>query len=109
VSLKELLLKQARTVATKKVRVGEVEVTVREMNVTTFERYMEAGRKKDRELANSILISESVVDENGSTVMTVDEARSLATSVRLSLNIISAVLEMSGVTEEEDEKHPVAS
>ena len=102
--LKQQLLGLA-TLRTKTVELDKLKVTVREAGATAFSEYGTILREqKDVEKANATLIADCVVDEDGNTIMTIEEAMPLAKQARTAVAIIGAVMELSGFAEA-DEKN----
>jgi hypothetical protein len=95
-------------------------VRVREIGTTDFAKYGEIinGKKAekdqpavapDKQEATAFMISKCVVEVDSDTpLLTIEEARQIAASARVSMPIVSKVMELSGFKGEE-EKHPDAS
>jgi hypothetical protein len=91
------------------------EFLVREIGTMDFARYGELANGKtdedgksivtaDKQEATAFLISRCVVDENHASLLTIEEARQLAASARVSMPIVSKVMELSGFQGEKEKK-----
>ena len=111
-SVKEALLNAAKT-RSKVVDVGDASVRVREVGAMEFAEYGKT-LKKDKVKATASLIAACVIDDDGNPMLTVEEAGELAKSARVSMPLVTAIMELSGFgdddeDEEGDEKEPDAS
>ena len=100
-------LAQLATLRTKEVTVEGETFTVRESSAATFAEY---GRlqKTDRTAAIALLLRESIVVPEGEERLSVKDATGIALSQRVSIPLISAVMEINGYAGNEvnEEKEP---
>lgn len=89
-----------------KVTIDDVEYTLREVDAASFSDYADK-QKTDQTEANALLIHQSLLDENGELMLTLEEARVAAKSGRMVRPIIQKALELSGLAEPENK--PVAN
>ncbi len=84
------------------VEVGGELVTVREVGALEFAEY---GKllKTDRLNATAGLIAGCVIDADGNPLLSIEEARQVARSARLSMPIVKRVMELSGFGDDEKE------
>lgn len=101
---KDKLLSVAAT-RSKMVDVGGLSVRVREVGALEFAEYG-SMLSADRLRATATLIAACVINEDGQPMLSVDEAMQIAGTARVSMPLVSAILELSGIT---DEKEPDAS
>lgn len=107
-AVKAKLLSAAET-RSRVVDVDGEPVRVREVGAMEFAEYG-AELKKDRTRATAQLIAACVVDDEGNPVLSVDEAVKVAKSARVSMPLVTAIMELSGFgDDEDDEKEPDAS
>lgn len=107
-AVKAKLLTASKT-RSKVVDVDGEPVNVREVGALEFAEYG-ALLKVDRLKATAQLIAACIVDEDGNPVLTVEEATQVARSARVSMPLVTAIMELSGFGEDEgDEKEPDAS
>lgn len=97
-SLKEKLLASAKP-RTKTVDVDGEVITVKEVSVVDFAEYGKL-QKDDRLSAVSYLLSKCVVDDEGNALLTADEAAVVASTARVGMELVNAILSVSGVTGE---------
>ena len=104
-SLRDQLLALAQ-LRTDVVTIGDVRLTVREVGAMEFAEY---GKKlkADRLGATAELIAACVVDDEGNTVLSIDDAKQFAKSARVSMPVVRKIMELSGFGEG-DEKEPDA-
>ena len=95
----------ARLLAAAAVRTASVAIdgesyTVREVGAASFAEY---GKllKADPRGASAVLLAECVIDEDGKPVLTLDEAREVANSLRVTMPLVQAIMELSGFAEKE--------
>jgi hypothetical protein len=74
--------------------------TVREGSAVAFVEYMSL-LQVDRDRATATLLADSVVDEKGGPLLTVDEAVAVARSARVSMALMRSIMELSGFSEKE--------
>lgn len=105
-SIKAGLLKAAE-LRSKMVIVESEEVHVREVGALAFAEY---GKelKTDRLKATASIIASCVIDEDGGQLLTAEEAMTIASSARVSMPIVNAIMELSGFGDDA-EKEPDAS
>lgn len=96
---KEKLLEQARR-RFKTVNIDGETFTVSEMSAATFSLYGELA-KTQREEAHAMLLWDCIVDEQGLKLLTIQEAREVAQSARIVLPLVTAIMEVSGLSAEE--------
>lgn len=84
-----------------------VTVHVRELVTSEFSKYSEI-REGDREKATAYLCQLCVIDEDGNTILSDEEAKRVAKTVRLSSAIVKKIMELSGF-KEDDKKETDAS
>ena len=77
--------------------------TVREVEAIPFGEYGNM-LKTDRVKATAFLIAACVIDENDQPLLTLEDAAVLAKSARISMPIVSKVMELSGFGKDDDEK-----
>lgn len=96
-----------KLLAASKLRSEVVEIegekfTVQEADAVSFADYG-ALLKKDRMKATATLLAECVVDENGSKLLTVEEATQVVRSNRVSMPLMQAIMKVSGFGDDEKE------
>jgi len=96
---KEKLLERARR-RFKTVDIEGDTFTVSEMSAATFSLYGETV-KTQREEAHAVLLQDCVVDGQGLKLLTIEEARDVARSARIVLPLVTAIMEVSGLSAEE--------
>jgi hypothetical protein len=99
--LKDKLL-AASKLRSKVVAIDGIEYVVREVGAGGFADYG-ALLKKDREKATAQLLSECLIDEDGSKLLTPEEAVSVVRSARVSMPLVNAIMEVSGFGDDEKE------
>lgn len=73
---------------------------VGEMSAAAFSLYGETV-KTQREEAQAVLLQNCVVDEQGLNLLTLEEAREVVKSARIVLPLVTAIMEVSGLSAEE--------
>jgi hypothetical protein len=102
--LKDKLL-AAASVRKEAVKIDGDEFLVREVTTEEFATYGEL-RGKDKVGAAVYLIAQCVLDEAGGRLLTDDDAKVVASSARVSMQLINKILNLTGFDgKEEDEKH----
>jgi len=97
--LKEKLLASAK-LRTRVVEIEGEKYTVREVGAVEFAAYG-ALLKTDRIKATASLVHDCLVDENGAKILTLEEAIEVVGSARVSMQIVNAIMEVSGFGEKE--------
>lgn len=77
--------------------------TIREVEAIPFGEYG-AMVKEDKARATAFLIASCVVDENDQPVLSMEDALLLAKSARISMPIVSKVMELSGFGRDDEKK-----
>lgn len=101
------------------VELDRVKYAVREVSAADFATFGElgrgnqgkdgAGRKDDKLAATAFLLSVCVVDDEGTPLLSLEEAMTVARTARVSVPLVNKIMELSGFgREEEEEKHAVA-
>lgn len=99
--LKDKLL-AASKLRSKVVEIEGQKYAVREVGAGGFADYG-ALLKKDRDKATAKLLSECLVDDDGSALLTVDEALQVVKSSRVTMPLVNAIMEVSGFGDDEKE------
>lgn len=99
-------LKAKAAVRTKEVLIDGEPFTVREVGAVSFAEYGKVV-KRDQVEATAILLTECVVDESGTPALSIEDAREIAKSARVTMPLVKAIMEVSGFGG--DEKEPDAS
>lgn len=95
-------LRAAATVRSKEVAVGEESFTVREVDAIDFESYGKLLKAKDggRHEAIAFLLSRCVM-EDGALALSIEDAREVARSTRVTVPLVAAIMDLSGFGEDE--------
>lgn len=102
-SVKDRLLKAA-ALRTKTVELEGESYTVREVGAVAFSQYAETLKSGDKIGAIGVLLQDCVVNDDGTPVLTFDEAKEVARCTRVAVPLTDAILAVSGFAE----KEPVA-
>lgn len=107
-TMRERLL-AAAAVRTAPVQVGSETFHVREISAAKFSKYGELI-KADPGAAIVYLLQECVIDEDAQPCLALEDAQVIADSARVGMPLVTAVLRLSGYTDDEGkaEKEPNA-
>lgn len=93
-------LKQKAAVRTKEVRIDGELFVVREVGAVAFADYGNLI-KTDKVKATARLLAECVLDEQGNSALSDDDALEVAKSARVTMPLVSAIMELSGFGDNE--------
>ena len=93
-------LRAVATVRTKTVEIDGEAFIVREVGAASFAEY---GKMvgDDQRASTAILLSECVVNEDGSPALTREDAIAIAGSARVTMPLVRAIMDVSGFGEKE--------
>lgn len=96
-------LKQKAAVRTTEVRIDGETFTVREVGAIVFAEYGKLV-KDDKLAATAALLAECVLDEEGNPALSSADALEVAKSARVTMPLVSAIMEVSGFNGESEKK-----
>lgn len=96
-------LKQKAAVRTKEVRIDGETFVVREVGAIAFAEYGKLV-KDDKQAATAALLVECVLNEDGHPALSPADALEVAKSARVTVPLVSAIMEVSGFTGDDEKK-----
>lgn len=97
-------LKQKAAVRTQEVVLDGDTFVVREVGAVEFAEYGKLVKPNSLE-ATAFLLAACVVDESGQEALSIEEAREVARSARVTMPLVQAIMEVSGFGALEKEPH----
>jgi hypothetical protein len=88
-------LKQKAAVRTKEVRIDGDLFVVREVGAIAFAEYGKLV-STDKHAATAVLLAECVLDDEGNRALSDQDALEIAKSARVTMPLVSAIMEVSG-------------
>lgn len=95
-------LRQKAEIRTKSVMIDGDEFIVREIGAADFSAY---GRllSKDQRLATAQLLRQCVMNGDGQTALTEEDALAVTASMRVTMPLVQAIMQVSGMGDDEKE------